>query len=220
MAAVTLKERYQEISESYSKKTRREQIMILVAALVISFLPTYMYFVDPIFSKIKREKMEQTNAQDRTAEIQNEINSIMVMLQSDPAVALNEEKERIKQKIAAIDKELTVNTVDLISAFEMPAMLRSVLANASGLKLVSVSNSAPTLLVEKSGNGSVSLYRHETKIVLKGSYMATLGYLQLLENLDKKFMWGPFSFAINEYPEGTIEINVYTLSSNKDFIRG
>lgn len=213
-----LKAKYKEISLKFSKQSRREQIMIIVAIVVVAVFPLYMNLVDPAINKIKKVKAEQNTIIEETSNTQLELNNILVQLQEDPAEALRKEKEEIQIKIKNLDEDLTSQTVDLIPAYEMPGMLKDVLANTSGLTLLSMKNETPKVLIEQE-NG-VSLYRHGTTIVLQGSYLSVLSYLQLLENLNKKFIWGTLNYEVKEYPKGVVQIHVYTLSSNKDFIRG
>lgn len=213
-----LKTKYKEISLKFSKQSRREQIMIIVAIVVVAVFPLYMNLVDPAINKIKKVKAEQNTIIEETSNTQLELNNILVQLQEDPAEALRKEKEEIQTKIKNLDEDLTSQTVDLIPAYEMPGMLKDVLANTSGLTLLSMKNETPKVLIEQE-NG-VSLYRHGTTIVLQGSYLSVLSYLQLLENLNKKFIWGTLNYEVKEYPKGVVQIHVYTLSSNKDFIRG
>ena len=214
-----LTEKYHEIEKNFLAKSRREQIMILCAALVVAIFPLYMYFADPAMVKIKKAKAQQISIRDDITNLQNEKNTLMIQLQQDPTVELSRQKEEFREKIRNLDKDLNKQTVDLIPAYEMASVLKDVLSNTNGLRLLSMSNEKPKILVE-GGKGGVALYRHETRIVLEGSYLSALSYLQMLENLNKKFIWGPLSYEVKEYPKGIVEIHVYTLSANKDFIRG
>jgi len=211
--------KYKELGKKFSEKTRREQIMIFCAVIVLAVFPVYMYFADPAITKIKKIKAQQTSIKADTEALQTEMNTLLIQLQQDPTAVLQQEKDDIKNKIRNIDQDLTSQTVDLIPAYEMAAVLKDVLANTSGLKLISMTNETPKILIDK-GNGGVALYKHEARIVLEGSYLSVINYLQMLENLNKKFIWGTLSYEVKEYPKGMIEIHVYTLSGNRDFIRG
>ena len=39
-----------------------------------------------------------------------------------------------------------------------------------------------------------------------------------LEGLDWRFYWKSFNYNVNEYPLATVELEIYTLSTNRAFI--
>ena len=62
------------------------------------------------------------------------------------------------------------------------------------------------------------LYRHGVELQLQGSYLATLAYLKQLESLEWRFEWDVLLFDIQDYPVGTVTLEVYTYSTERDWI--
>jgi len=62
------------------------------------------------------------------------------------------------------------------------------------------------------------LYRHGVELQLQGSYLATLAYLKQLESLEWRFEWDTLLFDIQDYPVGTVTLEVYTYSTERDWI--
>jgi MSHA biogenesis protein MshJ len=65
---------------------------------------------------------------------------------------------------------------------------------------------------------SLALYRHGIKIKLTGKYFQLRNYLQQLEKLSWKFYWQQFDYKLKRYPMSELEIEMYSLSTKKDFI--
>ena len=64
----------------------------------------------------------------------------------------------------------------------------------------------------------LNLYKHGIKIKLSGKYFQLRNYLQQLEQLSWKFFWQDFLFEVKEYPRSEVEITIYSLGLNKEFI--
>jgi MSHA biogenesis protein MshJ len=64
----------------------------------------------------------------------------------------------------------------------------------------------------------LQLYKHGIKFKLKGSYFKLRDYLQQLEQLQWKFFWQQFNYQLTAYPNSELEIELYSLSTKRDFI--
>ena len=61
-------------------------------------------------------------------------------------------------------------------------------------------------------------YRHGLRIEFQGDYLTTLNYLRRLENLKWGFFWDNFEFKVNDYPDSTVAIEIFTLSLQQEWI--
>ena len=62
------------------------------------------------------------------------------------------------------------------------------------------------------------LYKHGIRLKLKGSYFQLKSYLSQLESLKWRFFWQKFNYNLAVYPEGELEITMYSLSTQREFI--
>lgn len=100
------------------------------------------------------------------------------------------------------------------------------MANASGqdvdsaelIKSDAISSNINRVL-ESSGS-EVLLYRHGLRITMTGAFFDIQAYLDSIEQLPKKFYWEIFDYQMQEYPTAEVVMEIYTLSINKEFIRG
>jgi MSHA biogenesis protein MshJ len=215
----SLADKYRELNAKFLKQSRRDQILILVAALVVVIMPLYMYGVDSAKVNLAKAKSTYNNTKKELSDIESAKNEWMVRMQQDPNESIRKQIEEYGEKLKNLDKALASSTVDLVPAFDMPGLLQDMLSAVGTLKLLSIESIPPMVIVEDD-RGGIFLYRHGTKLVLEGGYLDVMKYLQVLENLSKKFIWGNLSYEVREFPKGTVTIEVYTLSNSKDFISG
>ncbi|QFI39732.1 glucose-6-phosphate isomerase [Moritella marina ATCC 15381] len=105
-------------------------------------------------------------------------------------------------------------------------LIKPKMANASGqevnsaelIKSDAISSNINSVL-ESSGS-EVLLYRHGLRITMSGAFFDIQAYLDSIEQLPKKFYWEVFDYQMQAYPTAEVVMEIYTLSINKEFIRG
>jgi len=78
----------------------------------------------------------------------------------------------------------------------------------------------PEAAVTVTSDSEVLLYRHGLRITMTGSFFNIQAYLNTIEQLPKKFYWEVFDYQMQDYPTAQVVMEIYTLSINKEFIRG
>ncbi|MCE2572135.1 type II secretion system protein GspM [Motilimonas eburnea] len=200
----------------------RERAMIMLTGLVLVCFPAYSYLLDPLWQgKQAAEQQHQQNLQQLKL-AQGEIEIANILLERDPDAAVKQEIEVLNQGIDELDKQLEAGTLDLISAQKMAGLLEKMLANSQALTLVSVESIAPVPLLPVEGEFSqdINLFQHGLTLTFTGSYFAVQDFLANLEQLPDKFYWQSMHYQVVQHPNATVELQLYTLSTNKDFIRG
>ena len=139
-----------------------------------------------------------------------------------------------KKKLGNIEQQVQNSASKLISPDEMALMLETVLVKVKGLELQKVRGlgSEPVVRVAavKEGQEDTSAtgvdadnpvsnaYKHGLRIEFRGDYLGTLEYIRELENLEWGFFWESLDFEVNDYPDSSVGITVYTLSLDKNWI--
>jgi MSHA biogenesis protein MshJ len=62
------------------------------------------------------------------------------------------------------------------------------------------------------------LYRHGVQIVVEGSYLDMVAYMQALESMPEQLFWGKASLTAQQYPKATLSLTLYTLSLDQKWI--
>ena len=87
---------------------------------------------------------------------------------------------------------------------------------------------AAPLPVAQPGPGSVAgaevkapelLYRHGVEIVVQGSYLEMINYMQALEALPVQLFWGGARLDAQQYPEARLTLTLYTLSLDEKWMK-
>jgi len=105
--------------------------------------------------------------------------------------------------------------------------LRDVLNKQQGLRLVSMRNLPVTSLATPSGDtkaaeskpvASGGPYVHSLELVVEGSYLDVLRYLQSVEALPWRFYWQVLELKTTEYPLNRVRVRLNTLSMDKEWL--
>ena len=132
-----------------------------------------------------------------------------------------------KVKLIAIESlPVTTITGNKQAAEKEQTKALPILANAGGKalnadELINVDAISANMDAVLASSGSEALlYRHGLRITMTGSFFDIQAYLDSIEQLPKKFYWEVFDYQMQAYPTAEVVMEIYTLSINKEFIRG
>ncbi len=212
-----MKRRWSLAEERFELLSIRERVMISVATAAVVGLLLYL----PLESQwLEREKLQQ-QVQSITAEnkaMQQQIALYQQKLAQNPDDELNARKANLTQQMATIDEQLAVQTVDMVPAKHMPAMLTELLGRVKGVKLVAFDTVAPAPLLTMSEEDDLNVYSHGMRLTLEGDYFSTLKFVQAVEEMPNKLYWKQLDYVVTQYPKANVVLELYSLSINKDFI--
>lgn len=63
------------------------------------------------------------------------------------------------------------------------------------------------------------LYRHGVEIVLQGSYLDMVSYMEALESLPVQLFWGKAKLDAQQYPNSRLTLTLYTLSLDQKWMK-
>ncbi len=228
-----MKQQWQDYSDKFLQLTSREQFLLLLTGLVaIFFIISYIFIDDKSAKIITFDKQSRTMTSGNQA-LNFSINEYQKALKQDPNKDTVKQISQLETKLAKIDKQLVDLTTELISPIQMREALLKLLKLEPGVSLLSFEliGAKPLLDFEKAESNAtagqvpptsdqlgLNLYKHGIKIKLTGKYFQLRNYLQQLEQLSWKFFWQDFQFEVKEYPRSEVEITIYSLGLNKEFI--
>jgi MSHA biogenesis protein MshJ len=228
-----MKKNWQNYSDKFSQLTTREQYLVLLSGLVAIVLIGSYLFIDEKSTKIATFEKQSRVMKSGNQSLDYTINEFQSALTEDPNEDTVKEIAKLQGKLAGIDKELVHLTTELISPIEMRQALLRLLRLEPGVSLLSFellgakplldlssvqANSALNNTLPSAKQLGLNLYKHGIKIKLTGKYFEIRNYLKQLEQLRWKFFWQDFEFSVKEYPQGEVEIIIYSLGLNKEFI--
>ncbi|AZG71830.1 MSHA biogenesis protein MshJ [Shewanella livingstonensis] len=212
-----MKQQWQVWSSKFNELSQRERILIALALFVVVGMLLYM----PLESLWK----QQQGLQNQLEAVQQE-NSISIQqvalyeerLQLDPNQDYQQRLQLITEQMQLIDTDLTNQMVDMVPADYMPTVLANLLGNVKGVSLLSFASIAPKALLQVGDGSKVNLYSHGIKLILQGDYFSILAFIKAVESMPDKLYWKRLDYRVESHPGALVELELYTLSVNKDFI--
>jgi MSHA biogenesis protein MshJ len=230
-----MNKQWQAYSEKYLAITAREQYMVLITGLVAIIFIIHTFFIDENASKIVNLEKQVMQIGNENRSTKASIKLLEDGLSKDPNSELNKQISQYKERLNKVDSNLLKLTSDLINPIQMRYALMQLLKTQKGVSLqsfqviaakpITLPNAKPVVNVDATktidvepGQEEMVLYRHAIKIKLSGNYFQLRDYLTQLEALSWKFFWQEFNYQLKEYPVSELEIEMYSLSTKREFI--
>jgi MSHA biogenesis protein MshJ len=230
-----MKALWQDYSAKFLTISAREQYLVLITGLIAITFIFFNVFIDEKLTKIDTltKNIQQINTGLQSS--QTTINILQQSLSKDPNVAIQKQIAQYEEKLASVDSELLLLTSDLINPIQMRYALIDLLKTQPSVSLLSFEvmeaqpmtnkkandrpgDSADESEIKADSEQSLTLYKHGIKLKLKGSYFNLRDYLSQLEKMDWTFFWQEFDYQLIEYPNSELSIEMYSLSTKKEFI--
>ena len=214
-------EQYKQRYHQFLGISGREQFLLLLCGFVLVVALMYMLLLEPLILANDKFRGDLRGFEKDIQRSDLTLASIQKSLQSDPNETLRIREEVLDEIIHALDTRLQNQMVNLVPANKMPLLLETVLANTKNLKLVELRSLPPTPMLQvaaKESDGELNLFRHGVTLTLEGEYFDIQRFLQKTESLQWQFYWDKFDYTVSKYPVAKVQLELYTLSTNKAFI--
>ncbi len=192
----------------------RERVLLLAATVAVLFLSVDSLGLQPTL------KAQQVT-EERISELEMKLGALrqQAMLLSyktdeDTLAARYRSRDTMAAELAALDARLVDQLGALVEPAQAAELLEQVLTRHRGLKITSLRASAEPLK-EVTGNADQAgkLGRYQLDLVLEGSYLDLMRYLEALESMPWKFFWQMVDFRVNDYPRAVSRLQLYTLGA-------
>ncbi|HDX8354460.1 TPA: MSHA biogenesis protein MshJ [Aeromonas dhakensis] len=215
---MSLKAQWQVWADKLAALSQRERVLIMLTGVVlVGSIATYGW-LDAAVVRLEQDRLALSSAQ-RDLEIMDlENQGKQARLARDPDQNVRTQLAGVDEEIGKLDAALKAQTVDLIQAHEMPEVLEALLSRSANLHMVALTSLAPEPLM--AGEQRINLFKHGIRLKLEGGYFDVYQYLKALEALPRHFYWKQFDYQVQEHPRAVVEMEIYTLSTSKEFIRG
>ena len=213
---------YKQLTIKFLNISLREQMLILFSGLIVVILMMNTLALEPIFESSEKLQKKSHSADKEMRLLKQQVAALTDKLKANPNNTLLEKLALLKRQNQKISGQLKTVTENLVPANKMAGMLESVLSKSKGLTLIELQSIAPIPislgLPEENKKPVASLYRHGVTFIFEGNYQDIQRYLETLESLPWQFYWKKFDYLVVDYPTASVELEIYTLSTNKAFI--
>ena len=224
-----MKQYWERYAALLNARNSRERALIFVMVLVVVWGLLSVLFMDPLLAKKKRLTLEASQQQTQMQQLQAQIENVLSGGRVDPDAAIRVRLAVLNQKLEQSRAALQSVRQSLVPPEKMARMLGDVLTQNRNLKLVSLktlpvsgvlempADAAPPKTGEKPPAGP-AIYKHGVEIAVSGSYAELTQYLDTMEKLPWRMIWGKAEMRVEEYPLVTLTITLYTLSMDKTWL--
>ena len=226
-------EKWASLKDKTAALSLRERGILLAVALVLVFFVWAQFYYLTFEKELKSTKADISRLQQSERNQAEELQSLMARLSDDPNAQLLAEQQQLNERLDKLKDQIEIRLSHLIEPELMADVMRKVLSDYKGLRLVSAKNleveplnlakkdssiqSSNTNLTKADDKEQAVLFSHRFEMVLNGSYFQTVAFLKRLEEM-KGFYWTMLKYEVDEYPNANITLQLSTLSLHEDWI--
>lgn len=206
----------------------RERAIIFAAASLMLIALVSELLLAPLQAKQKVLSDRVVQQQERTKELQAQLQALVQAKSDDEHSPLRMRREQLRQQLQEQGEFLQDKREHLVQPDKMADMLGNVLKENGQLQLVELKTLPVSLLIDKPqseeavrpvvGEGQRQIFKHGVQIAVRGNYLELMRYANALEKLPGKMFWGEASFSVERYPEAVLRLTVYTLSLDQAWL--
>lgn len=221
---------WHDMVEKYAGISAREKMLVLISGLAVICLLGSSLFIERQYKAWQQQLDISQVTISSLSKIQTDIHGVEQALSQEANGALKQQISQLTGKTEEIRQELLDEELALVAKSEMALTLKSLLQENSQLKLVSFQSLAPQaiLLAAKQTNNTDQaqgqeqnnplLYKHSIVVKISGRYFSILDFLREIEQTSDSILWQAVKYAVTDYPLAEATIEVFTLSTDKEFI--
>jgi len=200
----------------------RERAILFVALLAALFLFANQALFPPLRAQQKQLEQQSRDKLAQLNTINSQVGRIIAEGTEDPDAAQRARAAELRRQFAELEISAADITRGLVSPREMTRLVHTMLRENRALQLVKAENLSPEAISlegsEKPTAGAPAVYRHGLRLQVRGRYADIVRYLNRLERLNWRVMWGEVKLETEHYPVTHATLVIYTLSLDKAWI--
>ena len=202
--------------------TLRERIIIFSAGVALVYIAWQWLLMDPLAARAKAAEQHLVDARRHTS-MMDQIGAASSL---NPAMAAAARNRALAERLAALDAELSSVAQGYVAPERMTELLKELLSEQHGLKLVGLANLPVQSLSHPSGlDKSAPIaaddrgpFLHPVEMVVEGDFGSVVAYLRALEALPWRIHWQQVELTAGEYPVNRVRIVIGALSLSRDWM--
>ncbi|EHR70232.1 hypothetical protein BurJ1DRAFT_1360 [Burkholderiales bacterium JOSHI_001] len=232
-------QRLRALAQRFDARTQRERVLLLAAGLAVVWLAADALWLTPATRAWQQARQARQAAQASTTTLNADVQRLTEMRRAQAQLTkteLAQWRDRVRSGEAALrSHEATLvgpermlpllqdllNSHGRVRVRAMQSMPREdLLAGAAAAPAANASApAAPTLANDPPRMAQApSLYRHGVELTLEGSFADLLAYLQALDALPQRLLWGGMQFKVEQHPGAVLTLKLWTLSLERHFL--
>ena len=239
----SLKQGWHKLAAKIDALTLRERVMAFGACAALLVFLLFSLLLNPLFAKQKMLNDSIAQQQQTMITIDAEIVLKMRGNGVDPDAQDRQALDRLRQEMAGLSTALRTAQSGLVPPDRIVFLLERLLRQHARLRVESLKTlpsapvggaapaaapalaavppaAAPAVAVPPAPAIKTSplLYRHGVEVVLRGSYIDMVNYMEALEAMPTRVFWGDASLVVEQYPNASLRLTLFTLSLDDKWI--
>lgn len=237
----SLKQGWHKLAAKIDALSLRERVMAFGACAALLIFLLFSLLLNPLFDKQKMLNDSIAQQQQAMANIDAEIVLKIRGNGVDPDAQDRQALDRLRQEIAGLSTTLRTAQSGLVPPDRIVFLLERLLRQHARLRVESLKTlpsapvgggaAAPALAAVPPAvapavavptappiKTSPLLYRHGVEVVLRGSYIDMVNYMEALEAMPTRVFWGDASLVVEQYPNASLRLTLFTLSLDDKWI--
>lgn len=210
------------LQRAFDGRVRRERLLLIGAGIAIAWMLADSLWLTPAFKEWATARARHSSA---SAALQR-LNDEVALRGNETRIAeqqLQGEVTQWRERVSQADAALREFGGSLVGAAEMVPVLDRLLAQTGGLRLRSMQSlgrtevgaaAAPPVDAKTAG----ALYRHGVELSVEGSYADVLAYVQAIEAMPQRVLWGGLQLKVEQHPKVVVTLRLYTLSPDRSWL--
>lgn len=197
----------------------RERLLVFGAGVALLYVTWHVLLMDPLAARANSAEQHLSDAHRQRAMIEQ----VGAAFSQDPLVASAARNRALEQRLAALEAQLDALAQGYVAPEHMSQLLRELLAQQHGLKLVSLTNlpveslsqpaaAQPGTPVAAQDRGP---FLHPVEMVVDGDYGSIVAYLRALEAMPWRIHWQRLEITVGTYPTNRVRITIGALSLSR-----
>lgn len=220
----------------FHQRQPRERLLIIAAALALLLVLADQLWLSPAWRSYQAARSAQAMARQQ----QQGLLADVQQLQNQDAAQVRQQQadlQQWRQRLRDGDAALRDHADSLVGPDAMRDLLDRLLARHGEVRVramrslgrsdllapgAAATAAAPPAAASGSATGAAptdgGLYRHGLELVLEGGYADLLAYLQAMEALPQRVLWGAVNLKVEQHPRSVLTLRVYTLSRDRAWL--
>ncbi len=194
----------------------RERVLAVAATIVVLVVALNGLLLNKLDARRKSLGGELTTLQ---GSMTTAANTVEAMNAADATSTALTQRQALQHDLESVNSQLASEAAGMIAPERMAEVIHGMLSRQHGVTLVSLrSLPARKVVDDKSSTDQGGPYVHPVELVLEGSYLDILGYLQSLEALPWRFYWRVLDLHSSNYPLNRVRVELGTVSMAREWI--
>ena len=211
--------RYQLLSDKFTALQSREKHLIMWGSFGLIVYLFFWFGISPALEKI-------AVSEKTLARLENELQSVAIQqqalqeaLRQDYSARKQAELDVARKELLAIDQQLSLVQDSFVAADKMPELLVTLLGQENDIKIVNFYvEPSETISFGDEDEKRATVYRHNMRVILQGSFFDLRAYLARLQSSPEKVGVTRFDYTVEAYPQSQLTLELATVSNNQTFI--